>query len=61
MEYPRIKELLQDDSYVNKRKGPPSAVAAAICGENGMEGFSVHAGSKSLLSRKGNGQLVIPL
>ena len=33
MEYPRIKELLQDDSYVNKRKGPPSAVTAAICGE----------------------------
>lgn len=38
---------------------PPLPQRSAV--KNGMEGFSVHAGSKSLLSRKGNGQLVIPL
>ena len=38
---------------------PPLPQRSAL--KNGMEGFSVHAGSKPLLSRKGNGQLVIPL
>ena len=54
MEYPRIKELLQDDSYVNKRKGPPSAVAAALCGEkrNGGLFCSCREQSKLLMPTK---------